>query len=77
MKLVYMNTSNRFKTTLEIEQNDHKFIKSLEISIEHSSIFKDLTLKSGILNFTEYVNADLLGKSTHGRNGFAYFFDGL
>ena len=76
LKLVYINTPNRFKTTLEIKKNYDKFIEELGISVEHFSIFNDHTIERGILNFTEHVNADLLGIGTHGRKGLAHFFNG-
>lgn len=76
LKLVYINTPNRFKTTLEIQKNYHKFIEYLGAPVEHFSIFNDLSIERGILNFTEHVNADLLGIGTHGRKGLAHFFNG-
>lgn len=76
LKLVYINTPNRFKTTLEIKKDYHNFIESLGTSIEDFSIFNDHTIERGILNFTEHVNADLLGIGTHGRKGLAHFFNG-
>jgi len=76
LKLVYINTPNRFRTTLEIKKNYHNFIESLGTPVEHFSIFNDQTIERGILNFTEHVNADLLGIGTHGRKGLAHFFNG-
>ena len=76
LKLVYINTPNRFKTTLEINENYHKFTESLGMSVEHFNIYNDHTIERGILNFTEQVNADLLGIGTHGRKGLAHFFNG-
>ena len=76
LQLVYINTPNRFKTTLEIKKNYHKFMEYLGTPIGHFSVFNDHTIERGILNFTEHVNADLLGIGTHGRKGLAHFFNG-
>ena len=38
--------------------------------------FNDENLEAGILNFSEKVNADIIGISTHGRTGLSHFFNG-
>ena len=40
------------------------------------NIYNDETIEKGILNFSRIANADLIGISTHGRQGIAHFFNG-
>ncbi|WP_031427225.1 universal stress protein [Flavimarina sp. Hel_I_48] len=75
-QLVYINTPNRFKTTLEIMNNFNKFVEYLGTSIDNFTIFNDQTIERGILNFINYKNVELLGIGTHGRKGLSHFFNG-
>jgi len=40
------------------------------------NIYNDETVEKGVLNFSKIINADLIGISTHGRQGIAHFFNG-
>jgi nucleotide-binding universal stress UspA family protein len=40
------------------------------------NIYNDETIEKGILNFSKLIGADLIGMSTHGRQGLAHFFNG-
>mgnify|MGYP003418262141 CR=1 FL=1 len=60
LNLVMINTPNSFKSTIAAEKIMNDFIK----------------VEKGILNFSNTVKADIIGMCTHGRTGFAHFFNG-
>lgn len=71
-----VNTPNNFKPTHIAEQMAHDFLKQFNIENYEFSIYNDLDIEKGILNFAERVNADLIAMGTHGRKGFARFLNG-
>lgn len=74
--LVTICTPNSFKTTKEAEGIMKKFIKGFEIKNCTAHIYNDVNIENGIINFTNSINADLIGLCTHGRTGLAHFFNG-
>jgi nucleotide-binding universal stress UspA family protein len=70
-------TPNNFKTTTHAEslmaKFSKKFLEGKEVKVH---TFNDENLEAGILNFSEKVNADIIGISTHGRTGLSHFFNG-
>ena len=74
--LLFVNTPNRFVTTAIAEKKMQDFIADFEIPNYELHIYNDDTIEHGILNFSESIDADLIGMSTHGRQGLAHFFNG-
>lgn len=74
--LVMICTPNSFKTTYEAERIMRGFIANFEIENYSSHIYNDTNIENGIINFSKSVDADLIGICTHGRTGFAHFFNG-
>lgn len=74
--LVTICTPNSFKTTKMSEKIMKKFIDSFDIENYSTHIYNDVNVENGIINFTNKINADLIGLCTHGRTGFAHFFNG-
>ncbi|MFV5694593.1 universal stress protein [Flavobacterium sp. LB3P122] len=74
--LVMICTPNSFKTTLTGEKLMHEFIANFDIQNYSLHIFNDANVENGILNFSNTINADLIGLCTHGRTGLAHFFNG-
>jgi nucleotide-binding universal stress UspA family protein len=74
--LVTICTPNSFKTTKMSEEIMKKFIASFEIENYSTHIYNDVNIENGIINFTNSIDADLIGLCTHGRTGFAHFFNG-
>lgn len=71
-----VNTPNNFTTTSEAKSRINEFTKDdvyFPISI---NIYNDESVEQGILNFSKEIDADLIGISTHGRQGIAHFFNG-
>jgi nucleotide-binding universal stress UspA family protein len=80
MHLVYVNLPNEnFRSTPEIESKVVSFLKKAEGNLDllsHVKYISDYTIERGILNYANAIGADLIALATHGRTGFAHFFEG-
>lgn len=76
LKLVMINTPNTFKPTSVAEKIMNDFMAGFDYPDYSLHIYNDVNVEKGILNFANSVNADLIGMCTHGRTGFAHFFNG-
>ncbi len=76
MHLLVINTVNNFYTTSEAEDMMNGFVAASEPDSFTMNIYNDETIEKGILNFSKLIGADLIGMSTHGRQGLAHFFNG-
>jgi nucleotide-binding universal stress UspA family protein len=74
--LLMVNTANKFITTYEANSRINDFIAGQSFSNYTINIHNDVTIEQGILNFAKDLDADLIGISTHGRQGIAHFFNG-
>jgi nucleotide-binding universal stress UspA family protein len=76
LNLVMINTPNSFKSNNVAEKIMNDFIKDFSINKYSFHIYNDTNVEKGILNFANKIDADLIGMCTHGRTGFAHFFNG-
>lgn len=77
LHLVMINTPNDFKSTHSAEKTINNFAAQFNITNGFTAhIYNDLNVEKGILHFANSINADLIGMSTHGRQGLAHFFNG-
>lgn len=76
LNLVMINTPNSFKATNVAEQIMTDFLQDCDYPNYSTHIYNDVNVEKGILNFANSVDADLIGMCTHGRTGFAHFFNG-
>jgi nucleotide-binding universal stress UspA family protein len=76
MHLVMVNTVNNFTTSDEATQRIAKFTKENTYENSTITIYNDESVELGILNFSKSIDADLIGISTHGRQGISHFFNG-
>ena len=76
LHMLYVNTPNRFKTTQEITYICKGFLKKIGQKSQKLTIYNDVSVERGILNFAESIKADLIGIGTHGRKGLAHFLNG-
>lgn len=76
MYLLMVNTANNFISTAEAKKRIHGFIKDYDFKDYSVHIYNDESIETGILNFAKEIDADLIGISTHGRQGIAHFFNG-
>ena len=74
--LLLLNTAGNFKTTLQAEEAMSEFIKGTDYENYTLNVFNDQSIEKGILNFSKTIDADLIGISTHGKQGIAHFFNG-
>lgn len=76
LHLVMICTPNSFKPTHVAEKIMTDFIAPFNLSNYSTNIYNDTNIENGIINFSNSVDADLIGMCTHGRTGFAHFFNG-
>lgn len=76
LHLVTICTPNSFKPTHVIENAMNDFVSEFNLTNYSTHIYNDTNIEKGILNFSNSVNADIIGMCTHGRTGFAHFFNG-
>ena len=76
LHLLTVNTPNRFITTEHANDRMQDFANASNFSNYSINIYNDVTIEKGIMNFSQSVNADLIGMSTHGRQGISHFFNG-
>ena len=73
--LLMVNTANNFLTTYEATERINDFISGQSFDNYTITVHNDTSVEQGILNFSKDINADLIGISTHGRQGIAHFFN--
>jgi nucleotide-binding universal stress UspA family protein len=74
--LLLVNTASNFLTTSEANKRIHNFISGQTFDNYTTNVYNDISIEQGILNFSKEIDADLIGISTHGRQGIAHFFNG-
>jgi nucleotide-binding universal stress UspA family protein len=76
LDLVMINTPNSFKTSQAAQKIMKEFVNEYDITNYSLHIYNDSNIETGILNFSNSVNADLIGMCTHGRTTLYHFFNG-
>jgi nucleotide-binding universal stress UspA family protein len=76
LHLLLVNTMSYFISTREAKERIDAFIDYQDFSNYTTTIYNDFSVEEGILNFAEDIKADLIGISTHGRQGIAHFLNG-
>lgn len=76
LHLVTINTPNNFMSTTEAENNLNSFLSNFSTTNIKKHIYNETNVEKGVLNFSNSINADLIGMCTHGRKGLAHFFNG-
>ena len=74
--LLMVNTPTNFITSGNAENRMQTFIKAFDFSNYTINIYNDISIEQGIMNFSQSIGADLIGMSTHGRQGISHFFNG-
>ncbi len=72
--LLLVNTANNFVTNYEAESRINDFISGQTFDNYTITVHNDKSVEQGILNYSNDIDADLIGISTHGRQGIAHFF---
>ncbi|MGJ8664947.1 MAG: universal stress protein [Patiriisocius sp.] len=76
MHLLYVNTPAGFKSTEDATEMMENFVQGMGADNCTLNIHNAFSVEKGILQFTKYKNAQLIGMSTHGRKGLSHFFNG-
>jgi len=74
--LLLVITSSNFMTSYEAKARINDFISGQKFDNYTITIHNDNSVEQGILNISKDIDADLIGISTHGRQGIAHFFNG-
>ncbi len=74
--LVKINTPRSFERTADSNQAIDLFLQRHELHKFTATIYNDLTIEEGILNFARDIDADLIAMATHGRTGFFHVVNG-
>jgi len=73
---VYINTpGDDFLSTRDAYENINRFLRKSNTGKE-VKIYNDYSVEKGVLNYSETINADVIGIPTHGRKGLSHFFMG-
>ncbi|QLG45957.1 universal stress protein [Costertonia aggregata] len=76
LNLVYINTpGDDFLSTNDIDVKIQNFCNAVGFDMQ-IEIYNDYSVEKGILNYTDAIQADLIGMPTHGRKGLSHFFMG-
>lgn len=73
--LLMVTTASNFQTTYASKKRIKNFISGNTYDNYEINLLNDETVEQGILNFSRDIDADIIGISTHGRQGIAHFFN--
>lgn len=76
LHLLKINTIHSFETTKDSSDAIRNFINGFDLGEYSLNIYNDVSVESGILNFSKAIDADLVVLNTHGRRGLAHLFNG-
>ena len=76
LHLLKINTIHNFETTKESSEAIRSFINDFDLGDYTLNIYNDVSIESGILNFSKAINVDVIVLNTHGRRGLAHLFNG-
>lgn len=76
LRLVTINTPNAFEGSLASKKKMDKFVEANGLTNVKTDVFNSTSEEEGILEYAEYVDADLIAMATHGRTGFMHLLSG-
>lgn len=74
--LVKVNTPKTFERSEDTSRAIDAFLQRHELRKFTATIYNDLSIEEGILNFARGIDADLIAMATHGRTGFFHVVNG-
>ena len=74
--LLKVNTPKSFERSDETNKAIDAFLQRHDLRKYSASIYNDLSIEEGILNFSRSIDADLVAMATHGRKGFFHVVNG-
>ena len=72
--LLKVNAPHRFQRTQDSMRLMEEFVKKFRLESYTTNIFNELTIEDGIINFSDSIDADLIGITTHGQRRLAHLF---
>ncbi|NCT10686.1 MAG: universal stress protein [Flavobacteriia bacterium] len=72
--LLKVITPSNFESTFEAKEKIKTFVEEFTLPKHSITIYNDISIEKGILNFLQEINADLIALSTHGRSGLSHLF---
>ncbi|MBS1582496.1 MAG: universal stress protein [Bacteroidetes bacterium] len=74
--LVKINTPKNFERSEDTYKAIDAFLQRHELRKFTTTIYNDLSIEEGILNFSRGIDADMIAMATHGRTGFFHVVNG-
>ena len=74
--LLKINTVSNFESSYATQNKIKNFIKDFDLQRKTITIYNDVSVVKGIMNFAKEIDADLIALSTHGRSGLTSLFNG-
>lgn len=74
--LLKINTPHKFESTFAAETKIKDFIHGCKLPKHSITVYCDVSIEMGILNFSRNKNADIIALTTHGRSGLSHLFNG-
>jgi len=74
--LLKVNTPRSFERSEDSHKAIDRFLQRHELKKFTATIYNDLSIEEGILNFTKGIDADMIAMATHGRTGFFHVVNG-
>ncbi len=73
---VVVNTPGNFETTRESMERIRKFVQKHKFENVKAEIYNSLSEESGIIEFADDIQADMIAMTTHGRTGLLHLITG-
>jgi nucleotide-binding universal stress UspA family protein len=73
---VAVNTPGNFETTRESMDRIRKFVQKYQFENIKAEIYNSLSEESGIIEFADDIQADMIAMTTHGRTGLLHLITG-
>mgnify|MGYP005751044565 CR=1 FL=1 len=73
---VIINTPGNFETTRESFARIKTYVKKHKLENIKAEIYNSLSEETGILEFADDIDADMIAMTTHGRTGFLHLITG-
>lgn len=74
--LLKVNTPGNFERSADSYKAIDRFLQQYELRKFTTTIYNDLSVEEGILNFARGIDADMIAMATHGRKGFFHVVNG-
>jgi len=74
--LLKINTISNFESSYETHKKIKNFIQDFNLKRKTITIYNDVSVVKGIINFAKDIDADIIAITTHGRSGLSSLFNG-